>query len=125
MNLPTFDLFTVGSEDEAVVKVVGELDLATAPRLRDVLVDLANHGANHVTVDLAGMDFIDSTGLSVLITALKRMRERGGDLALHSPSAAAMKVFEITGVTSVFAISGAPTAATKGDGGSNGDGSSA
>lgn len=115
VELPEFDLLTMGSADEAVVKVVGELDLATAPRLRDVLVELADQGATQVTVDLTEMDFIDSTGLSVLIAALKRLRESGGDLALRSPSAAAMKVFEITGVARVFTISGAPVAATNGD----------
>lgn len=117
MEIPTFDLLTIGAEDKAVVKVVGELDLATAPRLRQALADLSKKGAKQVTVDLAEMEFIDSTGLSVLIAAWKRMRENGGDLALQSPNALAMKVFEITGATSVFTITDAPVAATNGDGG--------
>lgn len=125
MEIPTFDLLTMGADQEAVVKVVGELDLATAPRLREVLVDLAEQGANQVTVDLAEMRFINSTGLSVLVAAWKRMRENGGDLALRSPSAAAMKILEVTGATHVFTITGAPVAATNGDGSRNGDASPA
>lgn len=108
--LPAFDLLAVQSEDQVVVRIFGELDLDTAPRLGAVLVDLADQGV-HVTLDLAGMTFIDSTGLSVFVKGLKRLREVGGDLALQSPSATAMKVLEITGLTSVFAINeGAPCA---------------
>jgi anti-sigma B factor antagonist len=125
MEIPTFELLTIGAEDEAVVKIVGELDLATAPRLREALVDLSKQGAKQVTIDLAEMEFIDSTGLSVLVAALKRMRENGGDLALQSPSAAAMKVFEITGAARVFTITDTPVDATNGDGGENGAASSA
>lgn len=125
MEIPRFGLLTVGAEDEAVVKIVGELDLSTAPRLRDALVDLSNQGARQITIDLAEMEFIDSTGLSVLLAAWRRMRENGGDLAVQSPSAAAMKVFEITGATRVFTIIGTPVAATNGEGSRNGAGLSA
>jgi anti-sigma B factor antagonist len=100
------------SEDRIVIKVVGELDLDTAPQLRTVLVSLARQGAVHVTLDLAGMTFVDSTGLAVFVTGLKRLRQAGGDLALHSPSATAMKVLTISGLTSVFAISEEAVCAT-------------
>lgn len=125
MQIPTFDLVTLGADDEAVVKIVGELDLATAPRLREALVDLANKGAKHVTVDLAEMEFIDSTGLSVLVAAWKRLRETGGDLVLQSPRAAAMKIFEVTGATRVITITRPSMADANGDGTMNGDASSA
>lgn len=109
--LPTFDLLTVQSEDQVVVKVLGDLDLDNAPRLRAVLVDLADQGCVHVTLDLAGMTFIDSTGLCVFISGLKHLRESGGGLALQYPSATAMKVLEITGLSSIFAINeGGPCA---------------
>ena len=102
--IPAFDLLTAKSEDRVVVKVLGELDLDTAPRLRKVLVDLADEGRVHVTLDLAGMTFIDSSGLSAFVSGLKRLRETGGELLLQSPSATALKVLEITGLTEVFAI---------------------
>jgi len=110
VQLPAFDLLTEQSDDQVVVRILGELDLDTAPRLGAVLVDLAAQGGR-VTLDLAGMTFIDSTGLSVFVRGLERLRESGGDLALQSPSTTAMKVLEITGLSSVFAINeGAPCA---------------
>ncbi|HYO29610.1 MAG TPA: STAS domain-containing protein [Thermomicrobiales bacterium] len=104
MEIPGFDLVTSRTDDAAVVRVIGELDFATAPQLRDVLADLTGQGTVHVTVDLSETVFIDSTGVTVLVSGLTRLHEAGGDLALESPKASAMKVFEITGLTSVFTI---------------------
>lgn len=87
------------------VRLLGELDMGTAPRLRDELVRLTEEGASFVTVDLSELAFIDSTGLSVLITALKRLRQRGGNMTLRSPTPGTRKVLEITGLTEVFSIS--------------------
>jgi anti-sigma B factor antagonist len=94
---------SVDSQHE--VRLLGELDMSTAPRLREELVRLASGGASVVTLDLSDLAFIDSTGLSVLITGLKRLRQQGGDLALRSPTPGTRKVLEITGLTEVFAIS--------------------
>ena len=79
--------------------------MATAPRLREEIVGLVSRGVCAITVDLAHLDFIDSTGLAVLVAGLKRLREHGGDMALRSPKPSTRKVFEITGLTQVFAIS--------------------
>ena len=87
------------------VRLQGELDLGTASQLRDELARLTADGARLVTVDMSDLAFIDSTGLSVLITGLKRLRQQGGDMALRSPTASTRKVLEITGLTEVFAIS--------------------
>ena len=103
MQALTFALHTDQDGDAAVVRVVGELDLATAPQLRQLLVDLVARGSRHVTLDLADMAFIDSTGLRVLVAGLQRLRDCDGELALRSPSAAALRVFEITGLTTIFA----------------------
>lgn len=88
----------------AVVIVSGELDLATAPRLQDALVGLIVRGVRAVTVDMAGLGFIDSTGLSVLIKAMTQLRDQGGSLTLRSPTTAAQRVLEVTGLARVFAI---------------------
>lgn len=90
---------------EHEVRLLGELDLSTAEQLREELVRLAADGATMVTVDLGDLAFIDSTGLSVLITGLKRLRQQGGDMALRSPTPGTRKVLEITGLTEVFVIS--------------------
>lgn len=101
----TFALHTDQHGDAAVVRVVGELDLATAPQLGELLGDLVAQGSRHVTLDLADMAFIDSTGLKVFVAGLQRLRDCGGELALRSPRAAALRVFEITGLTTIFADS--------------------
>lgn len=100
-----FDIEVTRTDGSAVVRVIGELDLATAPHLREEFIGLVNSGVHSVTVDLAQLDFIDSTGLAVLVSGLKRLREQGGDLGLRSPTPSAMKLFEMTGLTTVFAIS--------------------
>lgn len=94
-----------GAGGQYEVRLVGELDLSTAPQLRDELARLAAGGATMVTVDLSELAFLDSTGLSVLTTGLKRLRQQGGELALRSPTPSTRKVLEITGLTEVFPIS--------------------
>jgi anti-sigma B factor antagonist len=72
-------------DDGGVVglSVAGELDLATVPRMRDALVQLAaDHPATTVVVDLDGVAFIDSAGLGALVGGLRRIGATGGDLAL-------------------------------------------
>ncbi len=100
-----FAVAATESAGTAVISITGELDLATAPQLRDAFVCLVNRGIHVVTVDMARLGFIDSTGLGVLVTALKRFRELGGDLTLRSPNRTAMNVLEITGLTKIIAIS--------------------
>jgi anti-sigma B factor antagonist len=90
--------------DATVVLVRGELDIATAPLLRERLDDLLSSGTSAFTVDLSAMTFIDSTGLGVIVGAFKRSREAGGDLVLRSPVGAARKVLEISGLASVIEI---------------------
>lgn len=87
------------------VRLLGELDMSTASKLREELVDLTAEGPAQVTVDLSELVFVDSTGLSVLIIGLKRLRQKGGDMALRSPTPATRRVLEITGLTEVFSIS--------------------
>ncbi len=87
-----------------VVSASGEIDVATAPPLRDRLQALTTSGKSTVIVDLAGVTFLDSTALGVLVGALKRCRESGGDLPLVIEEPRILKVFEITGLTGVFPI---------------------
>jgi anti-sigma B factor antagonist len=93
-----------GGGSDYEVWLIGELDMSTAPPLRDQLLELASDGATQVTVDLSELEFVDSTGLSVLVTALKRLRQQGGDMGLRSPRPSTRKVLEITGLTEVFSI---------------------
>jgi len=88
----------------AVLAVHGEVDVSTAPRLRQQLVELASSGHDRAVVDLEKVDFLDSTGLGVLVSGLKRFRTLGGDLLLVCTQQRILKVFEITGLTRVFGI---------------------
>jgi anti-sigma B factor antagonist len=98
---------SVRDDDDAVTLTIeGEVDVATAPALRDELYRLIDRGTKRIVVDLAAMDFIDSTGLGVFVGALKRSREGGGELELRSLKPAARKIFDITGLSSAFNIAG-------------------
>jgi anti-sigma B factor antagonist len=87
-----------------VLAVKGEVDVYSAPRLRERLVELVSEGHRRIVVDLEGVDFLDSTGLGVLVGGLKRLRSHGGDLSLVCTQPRILKVFEITGLTTVFQI---------------------
>lgn len=99
-----FGLVAGDGETDAKVVVRGELDIHTAPELRQQLLRLAGQGVSHLVVDVAGVTFIDSTALGVLIGALKRLRQAGGDLVLQSPSSGVRMVLEMTGLNQVFQI---------------------
>lgn len=90
--------------DWVVLTVGGEVDLATAPAFRERLVELIAAGEHHVVVDLSGTDFLDSTGLGAIVTALKRIRAHDGDLRLVITSDRIRKVFEITSLDRVLRI---------------------
>ncbi len=87
----------------AVLSLAGELDMATAPALRRALDDLGAPGAT-IVVDLAGLEFIDSSGLNELVLALRRQRDDGGDVVLRSPRPHTRKVLEIAGLTQLFTV---------------------
>ena len=88
--------------DCAVLRITGELDAYTAPFLRDRMRDLTTVGVVHVIADLRRVDFLDSTGLGVLVGGLKRFREHGGSLAPVVTKTSILKIFQITGLTSVL-----------------------
>jgi anti-sigma B factor antagonist len=87
-----------------VVQVTGEIDVYTAPLLREELASLIDGEHSELVVDLTGVGFMDSTGLGVLVGALKKVRTIGGDLQLVINSEKVLKVFRITALTQVFTI---------------------
>jgi anti-sigma B factor antagonist len=90
--------------DAATVRIAGDLDCYTAPQLRAALLALVDEGARQVTLDVAGTQFVDSTGLSVLVGGLKRLRDQGGNMVVRSPNDTTRRLFEITGLSTVFDI---------------------
>ena len=87
-----------------LVAVSGEIDVATAPQLRECLHRVIAEGGSTIVLDILGVTFLDSTALGVLVGALKRCRELGGDLHVVVADPRIVKIFEITGLTSVFTI---------------------
>jgi anti-sigma B factor antagonist len=98
-----FRLDTIGpAGDCAVLRVAGEVDGHTAPVLRERIRELAAGGTVHLIADLGQVDFLDSTGLGVLVGGLRRLREDGGSLALVIKTPRILRI-QITGLTKALA----------------------
>jgi anti-sigma B factor antagonist len=87
-----------------VLEIGGEIDVYTAPRLRERLNEVTGSGQNHIVVDLGRVDFLDSTGLGVLVGAHRRLRATNGTLRLVCRHEKLLKIFRIAGLDSVFDI---------------------
>lgn len=92
------------SADGVVLSLSGELDLASAPLLHERLLEASQSGPGDVVCDLTDVTFMDSTGLSVLLSAQKRMQHAGGAVILLNPSTPVTRIMEITAVDSYFTI---------------------
>ena len=87
-----------------IVDVEGEIDVYTAPRLRELLIELVNKKNYQQVVNREKVEFLDSTGLGVLVGGLKRVRAHDGSLDLVCTQERILKIFRITGLTKVFGI---------------------
>ena len=87
-----------------VIDVGGEIDIYTAPRLRELLTALASKNNCQLIVNLEKVKFLDSTGLGVLVGARKRVRAHDGSLDLVCTQERILKIFRTTGLTKVFGI---------------------
>jgi anti-sigma B factor antagonist len=92
------------NETTHVIELGGEVDLYTAPDLKERLLGVIQDGKKRIIVDLSQTTFIDSTTLGVLIGAVRRLRPTGGSLALVCTDENIRKIFEITGLDRVFPI---------------------
>ena len=111
----TFGISEESSSGNTVLSVAGELDIATAPELRDRFeeaIDRVPQGT--VVVDLLKVTFIDSTALGVLIGGLKRSQTAGGEFRIVVAEPRILKIFEITGLTDLFSIFDTLAGATAG-----------
>lgn len=96
-----------------VVEVTGEFDVYTAPVLEESLGDLVDGGQRNIVVDLTGVTFMDSTGLGLLIKALKWTREQDGSLRIVANTEKVLKVFRVTGLDTVLSLHETLEAATE------------
>lgn len=88
-------------EAKALVRVEGDIDVASAGQLGSALEQVIAAGASDVRVDLAGVPFLDSTGLTVLLTARAQLEGRG-TIVVDAASPAVRRTFEIAGLSEVF-----------------------
>ncbi|RJQ52201.1 MAG: anti-sigma factor antagonist [Actinobacteria bacterium] len=88
----------------AVLGLKGEVDVYTAPKLKSSLIDLVDEGSYDIVVDLSDVDFIDSSGLGVLVGGLKRVKSHEGSISLVCSQENILKIFRITGLNKVFPI---------------------
>jgi anti-sigma B factor antagonist len=100
--------FTATSETldaaRGLVSLRGEVDIYTAPRLKERLVELLDAGVTGVVVDLTEVTFIDSTALGVLIGGVRRLHEVDGRMALVVATRPVERVLTLTGLDRVFTI---------------------
>lgn len=110
-----FDIKVTVHDGWSVVAVTGELDVATAPKLRGQIVEIATGGGINIVLDLSRVEFIDSTGLGVIVGSLKRVRGLGGDLRLAGAEPGVQRVFEMTGLDRVMPLWGSVDEAVSAD----------
>jgi len=97
-------LETSEADGRAVVRVAGDVDIDTAPRLRAAVVDLLDRGNRALAVDVSHVDFIDSTGLGVLVGALKETQDRDGTLELICRQRRMLNLLHLTGLDEAFVV---------------------
>lgn len=103
--MPRFNLESVTAGDDcAVLQITGEVDVYTAPQLRERVVELIGSGFIHLIADLRDVEFLDSTGIGALVGSLRRVRVHDGSLMLVTDSPRILEIFKITGLNHAFAM---------------------
>lgn len=108
MSEQLIDILVDRSPLETVVALRGELDVSAANRLEESLAALRSEDGDargtRLVIDLAECTFLDSSGLTVLVTLHKRITAAGGELVVRRPSCSILKILDITQLTKVLAI---------------------
>lgn len=92
------------SENTWMVRLIGEVDIYNAPQLKDSLLNLLNERQGNIILDCRELKYIDSTGLGVLISALKKAKEFNGSIKITNLKPYIYKIFSITGLDKIFTI---------------------
>jgi len=99
-----FGLHTEQYDDLCKLSIAGEVDVYTAPRLKEALIALIGGGCIHLIVDLEAVDFLDSSALGVLVGALRRIRERNGAIHIVCTRGSVLKLLKITRLDEAFPV---------------------
>ena len=92
------------SEDGVVIRLHGDLDMVTANELRKTLTAILGTAPVRLTIDLSGLDFVDSTGIGVLVGGFRRAKDEGCDFSLRFPNRPVKKVLHLTGIDQMMPI---------------------
>lgn len=88
----------------AVVALSGDLEFATAAQLRNAIAELAREGCDPLVVDVRGVGFVDSTGLSLLVQAMQRVESAGKRFVLRHPSDRLLRLLDVAGLAQLFTV---------------------
>jgi anti-sigma B factor antagonist len=98
------DVVVESISDFSLIGLSGEVDVYSAPILRETIKGLVEDGKYRIVVDLEKVAFLDSTGLGVLVGGLKRVKHHNGELGIICNQEKILRIFRITGLTKVFPI---------------------
>jgi anti-sigma B factor antagonist len=101
------------SNGDAVVRLRGRLSIDSSPAFRDQLLAVLRRASTRaVVVDLAGVSYIDASGIATLVEALKIARNRRNNLCLNGLQGRVLYLFEVTGLLDLFGTNGSRSAST-------------
>ena len=101
-NTAAFEVEIIYLDCGVEVALRGELDVATVPDLHEQLIELVDRGEVVINLDLSDLRYIDSTGLSLLVTTQKRVTQMGGSLLVRHPTPSTLKIFAVTGLVEIL-----------------------
>lgn len=88
----------------SIIQASGDLDTFTCAKLREAICDLIENGCSRIVINIADVNYIDSSGLGTLVGGLRRVAEKNGGLAIAGANPQVQKVFTITGLCKVFKL---------------------
>ncbi|MGO1369408.1 MAG: STAS domain-containing protein [Senegalia sp. (in: firmicutes)] len=89
-----------------ILKPKGEIDIYTAPKFKEILLEVIESKESDIIIDGEDLEYIDSTGLGVLISGLKKLKETDKNIIIINLRPNIVKLFEITGLNKVFVVKG-------------------
>jgi anti-sigma B factor antagonist len=104
MRQDQLNIEIIPGNDAVIMRLIGEIDMVTAPTVRDAAMSAIHRHSPYLHIDLSGVTFMDSTGLEVLLATRRRAEAAGGCLYLEDPSRRVIRVLEVTGVDRLFDI---------------------
>ncbi|MTI72025.1 MAG: STAS domain-containing protein [Firmicutes bacterium] len=90
--------------DRWVIKPNGEIDIYTSPEFKETLLDLIEESETDIVINGENLDYIDSTGLGVLISGLKKLKEKERNIIIINIKKNINKLLDITGLNKVFIV---------------------